>query len=117
MNENDTTTGMTTIAPDVIMTIARLTALKVDGVLYMSQAPVDVARLIKRGAYNEGVFVQVEGNTVNLDLYVVLGNGISLLDVGRKIQKEVERSIIEMVGMDVGKINVHIEDIDFSNED
>ena len=32
------------------------------------------------------------------------------------IQKEVARAISEMVGMEPGQINVHIEDIDYDEE-
>jgi uncharacterized alkaline shock family protein YloU len=30
------------------------------------------------------------------------------------IQEKVSRAITEMVGMEVGKINIHIEDIDYT---
>jgi uncharacterized alkaline shock family protein YloU len=33
--------------------------------------------------------------------------------VSRNVQKSVARAISDMVGMEAGKINIHIEDIDF----
>lgn len=36
--------------------------------------------------------------------------------VSRSIQHQISRAISEMVGMDVGKVNIHIEDIDYSPE-
>jgi uncharacterized alkaline shock family protein YloU len=33
--------------------------------------------------------------------------------VSRNVQKEVSRAVSEMIGMTPGRINIHIEDIDF----
>ena len=33
------------------------------------------------------------------------------------MQKQVARAIEEMVGMDVGHINIHIEDIDYEEDE
>ena len=50
------------------------------------------------------------------DLYVILDCNINVREVSRNIQTEVARAISEMVGMEVGQVNVHIEDIHFSAE-
>jgi uncharacterized alkaline shock family protein YloU len=107
--------GKTTIAPDVLITIARLTALSVPGVSRLEPDPGDVNRLFKRGL-NEGVKIEVENNAVYADLYVVLKRDVNVHDVSRTIQSQVARAISEMVGMEVGKINIHIEDIDYDVE-
>lgn len=112
------TKGKTTIAPDVLLTIARLTTCNVPGVSRLSPVPAAVKqRLIKRGHLAEGVVIQIEDNLVYTDIYVVLKNDINVRDVSRKIQHEVARAISEMVGMQVGKVNVHIEDIDYPQEE
>ena len=104
--------GKITIAPDVLLTIARLTALSVPGVSRLSAIPGGVDSLFTKGA-NEGVRIVVEDNTVYADLYVILKNDVNVRDVSRSIQHQVSRAITEMVGMDVGRVNVHIEDIDY----
>jgi uncharacterized alkaline shock family protein YloU len=48
------------------------------------------------------------------DIYVVLMSGRNVRDVSREIQSRVSRAISEIVGMDVGGVNIHIMDIDFS---
>ena len=50
---------------------------------------------------------------VYVDLYVVLKRDVNVRDVSHNIQHQVARAISEMVGMEIGKINVHVEDIDF----
>ena len=63
---------------------------------------------------SEGVQISVENNTVYADLYVILTRDVNVREVSRTIQYKVARAISEMVGMEVGKVNIHIEDIDYS---
>ena len=110
MQDHTQTSGKTTIAPDVLIDITRLAALSVEGVDSLAPVPGGVNRLFRRGI-SEGVQIIVEGNTVNADLYVILEPYTNIREVGREIQVQVARAISEMVGMDIGKINIHIEDI------
>jgi uncharacterized alkaline shock family protein YloU len=108
---------MTTIAPEVLLSIARLTTLSVEGVSRMSTTPGGVNRLLRRGHQNEGVHIEIDQKTVSADIYVYLEKGVAILEVSRNIQKEVARAISDMVGMEVGHINIHIEDIYFPTEE
>jgi len=114
MSEATESTGKTTIAPDVLLAIARLTALSVPGVSRLSAIPGGVNRLFTKGAY-EGVRIVVEGNNVYADIYAILHNDVNVRDVSHMIQNKVARAISEMIGMDVGRVNVHVEDIDYSS--
>ena len=104
--------GKTTVAPDVLITIARLSALSVPGVSRMAQVPGGVNRLFKRGAH-EGIRMQVENNTVFVNLYLILKQDVNIREVSRNVQHQVARALQEMVGMDIGEIEIHIEDIDY----
>jgi uncharacterized alkaline shock family protein YloU len=104
-------TGTTTIAPGVLVTIARLTALGIPGVSRMAPVAGGVNRLFRRGA-GEGVRIEVTENTVSVDLYLVLGPATNVRDVGRKVQAEVASAIENMVGMPVARVDVHVEDFD-----
>lgn len=112
MAEESRSPGVTTIAPEVILNIARLTTLGVDGVAYMSHNAA-VNELFQRGHRGEGTHIQVENDMVSLNLHVVLKQDVNIRQVSRTIQKEVARAITDMVGMEVGSINIHIEDIDY----
>ncbi|HAV77972.1 MAG TPA: hypothetical protein DCX53_11540 [Anaerolineae bacterium] len=109
-------TGKTTVAPDVLVNIARLSALSVDGVSRMANVTGGVNRLFKRGVH-DGVRIEVEDNVVVADLYLVLKEDVNIREVSRNIQRQVARSIQEMIGMDVGGIDIHIEDIDYDGEE
>ena len=108
--------GKTTIAPEVLLTIARLTTLDVPGVSRMSPVPGGVNRLFKRG-FGDGVRIDIrDDDTVYADLYIILESDVNIRDVSRLVQHRVARSISDMVGMQVGRVNIHIEDIDYPME-
>ena len=102
--------GRTTVAHDVLLTIARLSALQTPGVAHTSPAPDGVDRIFKRGI-EDGVRVEVHDHSVLVDLYLVMQPGFSVRVVGRAVQSAVRRAMEEMVGMDVLAVNIHIEDI------
>jgi len=111
--------GSTTIAPEVLLTIAQLTTLNVRGVSRLSHIQgAGVNRFIKPSQYREGVKIEVVDDIVYLDIYIILDKDVNVRDISHNIQHEVSRAITDMVGMTVGRVNIHIEDIDFtrSNE-
>ena len=107
--------GKTTVSPDVLVTIARLSALSVPGVSRMAHVPGGVNRLFKRGI-GDGVRIEVEDNVVVANLYLILKQHVNIREVSRNVQHQVARALQEMVGMDVGGIEIHIEDIDEDEE-
>jgi uncharacterized alkaline shock family protein YloU len=109
------TVGKTTIDPEVLVTIARLTALDVPGVSRMAAAPRTKERFFSRSS-GEGIRLEIQDDQVVVDLFLVLKNDVNILHVSRQVQSNVARSISEMVGMTTGQINIHVEDIDFSTE-
>ncbi len=105
------------IAPEVLLTIARLTATQVPGVSRLVNVPGSVNRLFKKNIQQgDGLCIEIEENSVNIDIYVALKNDVIVRDTSREIQREVQRAITEMVGMHVGRVNIHVEDIDYPEE-
>lgn len=107
--------GRTTVSPDVLVTIARLSALSVPGVSRMAHVPGGVNRLFKRGI-GDGVRIEVEDNVVVANLYLILKENVNIREVSRNVQQQVARALQEMVGMDIGGIDIHIEDIEEDDE-
>jgi uncharacterized alkaline shock family protein YloU len=115
MSERTSALGKTTIAPEVIVSITRLNTLSVPGVSALASTPTSVDRFFSRGI-DDGVKISVENNVVNADIFVILNHDVNVREVGKSIQQKVSRAISEMVGMEVGKINVHVEDINFISD-
>ncbi len=104
--------GKVTIAPEVLVTIARLTALKTTGVARLDTSIMDgVNRVFKRSVTNGGVKVEVEGDSVAVELYVIAEHDANMLTLGQRVQTAISRAIQEMVGMSVAEVNVYIQDV------
>lgn len=111
--------GTVRISPQVLTTIARLTAMSVPGVVRMHQdLSSGVDRFLKGKGGSGGIHVDVVDDAVSVDLYVIAAPDINLYELGCEIQNQVSRAITDMVGMPVLAVNVHIKDIgDISTED
>ena len=106
--------GKTTLTPEVLLTIARMAALEVEGVRQMAPVRGGVNRPFRRG--NEGVRMTVEDNNVIVDLFLIMDESVNLREVSRTVQQVVARSIVEMTGLEVAHVNIHIEDIAYETE-
>ena len=116
MEQNTRPPGKTTVAPDVLVEIARMATLKVDGVSAMAPVSGGVNRIFRRGIV-DGVRISIEEEVVFADLYIVIEKDINIRDTSRNVQKKVTRAIADMVGMDVGAVNIHIENIAFESDE
>lgn len=117
MEDTYQSTGSTTIASDVLLTIAQLTTLSVPGVSRMSSLRgKGMDSILKRGQAREGVKLEIVDDIVYADIYVILKSDVNIRETSHNIQNNVARAISEMVGMQVGRINIHIEDIDYPTE-
>jgi len=102
--------GKTTIAPEVIYSIVKLTALGVEGVHSFAKVPLAMDSIFKIRNH-DGIRVDIENGFVYIDLFLNLKNTFNVREVSRNIQAIVSREIFENVGFEVGVINIHIEDI------
>ena len=112
---NDTP-GRVTIAPEVLVTIARLAAQSIEGVAQMCHhiGPRNVDRLLGRVAGGGGVQVAVVDDAVRVELYIIAEPGVNMRSVSQKIQEAVTRAIQDMVGMQVSAVNIHIQDVAYN---
>ncbi len=108
--------GKTTLAPEVLLTIASKSAISVEGVSHLAPIPGGFDRLFRRGNH-DGVQITIEDGIVYIDLYLVLKKDINVREVSRAVQQQVARAISEMTGMEVGHVNIHIEDIDYKADE
>jgi len=99
--------GTVRIAPNVLATTARLTALSVPGIARMAAVP----GLMVRRHGHEGVRVDVSDDVVTIDLYVIVEEGENMLSLSREVQCQVTRAIHDSIGMPVKEVNIHILDV------
>ena len=109
--DNSTASGKTFISPGVLITVAKLAALGVPGVARMSPVPGGVNQFFRRGTA-DGVRLETSDDTVSADLYIVVEENYNVREVARQVQNEVARAIRDLIGLEVGRLDIHLEDID-----
>jgi len=101
--------GRVIIAPDVLVSIARLTTLATPGVAHLCSTGVRAVF----GKDTAGVRVSVEDDQVTVNVRIVVEHGTNMLQLGQGLQARIARAIQDMVGMDVAAVNVYIADVEF----
>lgn len=110
--------GSIRIASEVIKIIAGLAAMEVKGVAGMSGGMVDgFAELLKKKSLAKGVKVEVGEKQSAVDLFVIIEYGTKIPDIAYQIQENVKRAIESMTGLEVVEVNVHIQGVEFRNEE
>lgn len=117
-NGNDTSVEIAnnlTISEDVIGIIAGLAAAEVEGVSGMTLGIVDGINQIlgNNKKYSKGVKVELEGNEVIINLYIIVKYGIKIPDVAFSIQNSVKNSVEGMTGLKVKSVNINVQGVTF----
>lgn len=107
-----------TISEDVIGIIAGLAAAEVDGVSGMTLGLVDGINqmLGNNKKYTKGVKIELDGNDVTIDLYVIVKYGVKIPDVAFSIQNSVKTSVESMTGLNVRAVNINVQGVTFDKE-
>lgn len=110
--------GSIRIANEVVRIIAGIAASEVKGIVGMSGGVVDgFAELLKKKSLAKGVKVEVGEKQAAVDLFVVVEYGSKIPEIAYQVQENVKRAIESMTGLEVVEVNVHIQGVEFKNEE
>ena len=105
--------GAIQISEDVVASIASTTASEVEGVSAMMSANVsDLMGGKKMSA--KGVRVEMDGEAIAVNLFIVVRYGSAIGDVAKKVQQMVRTALEGMTGFRVAAVNVHVGGISFN---
>lgn len=105
------------ISPDVIGIVAGIAAQEVKGIAGMSGGIVDgIAQRLGRKDFSKGIKVNLEKETVSLDLNVVVEYGVQIMETAKKLKQRVRNTVEEVTGLAVASINVNVVGINLSRE-
>ena len=111
--------GNIKICVDVVSTIAGIAASEIKGVhgMYTSFANGIAEKFGAKKNQTKGVKVEMEGNAVTIDLYIVVKYGIKIPELAWEVQESVKNNVETMTGLNVAKVNIHIEGVSFVKEE
>ena len=122
MNENNTVdkekdqeSGQITYANEVIATIVSVATTEVEGISGIAGSGA-ISGILAKGKTPRGVKVDMNGESVGVDVSVTVDYGMPIQKVGRNAQENVRKSIESMTGLHVEKVDLHVVGVSFEKE-
>lgn len=104
--------GQVKISDDVVIIIAGIATSGVKGVSTTRTGVADgISNLFSKNNYSKGIKVEINENTVVLDIFINVEYGYKISDVAREVQSAVKKEIETMTDMQVAAVNVHVLNI------
>ena len=104
--------GSIHIAEEVIAAIAVGAVREVEGIsgmmTGMGSSVTDLVNKKSAQKGTRGVRIDMIGDTVSLDLYVMVQYGVAIPEVAENAQKAVMSAVEAMTGCIVGAVNIHV---------
>ena len=105
--------GSVSVNEEVLLKVAGYAALECYGIVGMAakRTTDGFVQLMGRENLGRGVRVRPAGDSVDVDLYIIVEYGISISAVADTIIDTVKYKIEHLTGVKVGRVNVSVEDI------
>lgn len=109
--------GKIELAPEVLQTIAGLTASQVEGVASLSGGVVgDINQLLGRKNLRQGIKVELGDETL-IQISIVVQYGYHVVEVATEVQARVKEALEDMTGVVIDQVVVYVEGLKFPQPD
>ncbi|KMK76994.1 Asp23/Gls24 family envelope stress response protein [Alkalihalobacillus pseudalcaliphilus] len=114
LDEQKNELGKVEISPEVIEVIAGIAAAEVDGVANMrGNFASGVAERLGKKNHGKGVRVELNDDGILVDVSVVIMYGVSVPEVAKLIQENIQQALQTMTAIHLSAINVHVVGVQF----
>jgi uncharacterized alkaline shock family protein YloU len=104
--------GQVKISDDVVMIIAGIATASVKGVSTARTGVAEgITNLFSKNNYSKGIKVEINENTVVLDIFINVEYGNKINEVAREVQANVKKEIETMTDLGVSAVNIHVVNI------
>jgi uncharacterized alkaline shock family protein YloU len=116
MPQDDVSYGKIDISKAAIATIANRAVNQCYGVVGMANRSLmnGISNILSRDS-RRGIDVNIEGNAITIDVYVIVEYGTRIRIVAESIQNTVKFHVEKAVGIPVSAVNVYVHDLRLSN--
>jgi len=111
-NINENSLGELKVTNDVIAIIAGLAAVEIDGVYSMSGGlSGGIAQVLGIKNLSKGIKVDIKGNKVEVNIYIIAEFGARIPDVAWNIQEKVKKVVEKITGVEIVEVNINVQGI------
>ena len=106
--------GKISINDDVISSVAGGAAVSCYGIIGMAsknQVKDGIIEILRKENYSKGIVVKRDGDTLVIDLYIIVMYGTKISVIANNVQSSVKYQIEKTLGIKVDEINIYIQDI------
>ena len=105
--------GQITISEDVLLKVAGYAALECYGIVAMSskRAKDGFVEWLGKENLTKGVQIRVMDDGIDIDLFIIVEYGVSIVEVCNIIKSQVCYKIENMTGAKVRRVNISVEGI------
>ncbi len=118
--ESITSYGTIKISENVIISIVKKAALKIDGITSLPSGSFVkcLTNFVKSsGIQDKSVKLEIKGSEIYVDLKVNVAYGKNIPELAIKVQSIVSEEVKNLTGMDVKKVNLEIDEVDSEKEE
>ncbi len=115
MNLNTKSEQNVVLSDEVIAKMVAVAAAEVDGVCELVPNP-DIKSMLSPKS-KRTVEIHRSQNSIVINMYVKLKSGVNIVGVCNSVQENVKKTIQNMTGNAVSKVNVFVVDIDIPTEE
>lgn len=108
--------GDTTINKDIIYSVVSLATREIAGVASLARNDGSLKNKLSKNLRDGVKITNIDGDMV-IDIYISVYIDSNVSDVAFRVQENVKNSLSTMIDMDVTKINVHVEGVEFNKEE
>ena len=108
--------GTIKYANEVIAIIAGVAASEIEGIAGMCASGAISDIIGRNRSITRGVKVEVVGEDVSVELYIVAEYGSPIQKVAGEVQENVRKAIESMTGLHVVTVDVHVQGVSFEKE-
>ena len=109
----NTDLGEIVIDNEVVARYAGSAAVECFGIVGMASVSVKdgLVKLLKKESISHGVNVEIENNSMNIALHIIVAYGVSIVAVTENLIENVKYKVEEFTGLQVSTISVFVEGV------
>lgn len=113
---NKSNKGKVTCNKNILLSIINLATKEIAGVSSLCDNFGSGIKRLFSNNYANGVKIEYGKNGIIIDVYVIVYEGYSVPDIAYKVQENIKNGISSMLDVNIDKINVHVQGVDFSKK-